>query len=142
MASGGWIVVGTDGSKRAQAALDLAIRVAHAQDVGVHVVCAYGIPSRCAFAPELMPHIDPRIETERMLAEASRRASAGGVPTRTHAVRGDAAEALIRIADSNHAALIVVGNKGLASRQRFLLGNVPEKVSHHARCNVLIAHTG
>ena len=37
------------------------------------------------------------------------------------------------------ASLIVVGNRGMHSGlRRFVLGSVPDKVSHHARCNVLI----
>ena len=37
--------------------------------------------------------------------------------------------------------MIVVGSKGMHSAKRFVLGNVPNKVSHHARCNVLIVAT-
>jgi nucleotide-binding universal stress UspA family protein len=139
---GSWVVVGTDGSDRARAAVDVAIAVARANGVGIHVVYAYVVPSSCGFSPELMPHLDPRAEMERVLSDASQCARAGGVPVKTHAVRGDPADALIRLADSEAASVIVVGNKGMAARRRFLLGNVPEKVSHHARCNVLIAHTG
>lgn len=139
---GSWVVVGTDGSDRARTALDLAIAVARAHGVGIHVVYAYVVSSKLAFAPELMPLLDPRDEIERVLADASLLAHASGVPVKTHAVRGDPADVLIRLADSEAASVIVVGNKGMAARRRFLLGNVPEKVSHHARCNVLIAHTG
>jgi nucleotide-binding universal stress UspA family protein len=37
--------------------------------------------------------------------------------------------------------MIVVGNKGMDSARRYLLGNVPNKVSHHAACSVLIVRT-
>ena len=37
--------------------------------------------------------------------------------------------------------MIVVGNKGMQGSRRFLLGSVPDKVSHHAPCSVLIVRT-
>jgi nucleotide-binding universal stress UspA family protein len=55
--------------------------------------------------------------------------------------QGEAGEALIRTADQEDVDLIVVGNRGMAGATRFLLGSVPNKVSHHAPCDVLIVHT-
>ncbi len=37
--------------------------------------------------------------------------------------------------------LLVVGNKGMTGAKRFLLGSVPNKVSHHAPCSVMIIRT-
>ena len=37
--------------------------------------------------------------------------------------------------------MIVVGNKGMTGARRFLLGSVPNKISHHAPCSVYIART-
>ena len=60
----------------------------------------------------------------------------------THAVKDrDPADALIEVAEQVGATLIVVGNRGMHSARRFVLGNVPNKVSHRARCNVLIVAT-
>ena len=39
------------------------------------------------------------------------------------------------------APVIVVGSKGMTSAKRFVLGSVPNKVSHHAPCDVVIVHT-
>ncbi len=39
------------------------------------------------------------------------------------------------------ADLVVVGNKGMTGAKRFLLGSVPNKVSHHAPCGVYIVRT-
>ena len=41
----------------------------------------------------------------------------------------------------NGADLVVVGNKGMTGAKRFLLGSVPNKVSHHAPCGVYIVRT-
>ena len=62
----------------------------------------------------------------------------GYIPTREGraALRRAAAEAELRKAD-----LIVVGNKGMAGAKRYLLGSVPNKISHHAPCSVLIVRT-
>ena len=60
----------------------------------------------------------------------------------THARKGDAADAILDVADDENADLIVVGNKGMKGARRFLLGSVPDKISHHASCSVLIIRTG
>jgi hypothetical protein len=64
-----------------------------------------------------------------------------GVPYETHVARGEPADALIELAEEQEAALIVVGNKGMGGARRYLLGDIPNKVSHHAPCNVLILRT-
>jgi ubiquinone biosynthesis protein len=37
--------------------------------------------------------------------------------------------------------VLVVGNAGMAGRKEFLLGNVPNRISHNARCTVIIVNT-
>ena len=61
--------------------------------------------------------------------------------TRGHArvvVDPDPAMAIVRAAEDAEADLLVVGNAGMAGRQSFLLGNVPNRISHNARCSVVI----
>ena len=58
-----------------------------------------------------------------------------------HAVTGDAANAIMSLAEEIDAGLIVVGNKGLGSLKRFVLGNVPSKIVHNSPCSVHIVHT-
>ncbi len=53
----------------------------------------------------------------------------------------DVADALIRIAEDVGADLIVVGNRGMSGVSRFVLGSVPNKVSHHCPCSLLIVNT-
>ena len=50
--------------------------------------------------------------------------------------QGDPADAILDVAEEQEADLVVVGNKGMTGAKRFLLGSVPNKVSHHApvRC--------
>lgn len=66
---------------------------------------------------------------------------AGTVTPETRLLNGDPADALLGLADFENVDLVVVGNKGMAGAQRFLLGSVPNKISHRAGCDVLVAHT-
>ena len=59
----------------------------------------------------------------------------------THHREGDPASALVAAARDLAVDCIVVGNKGMTGARRFVLGSVPNKVSHNAPCDVLIAAT-
>jgi nucleotide-binding universal stress UspA family protein len=67
-------------------------------------------------------------------------ATAAAVPMRTHALPGDPAEAIVRVAEEVSADLIVVGNKGMRGARR-VLGSVPNTVVHRAPCSVLVLDT-
>jgi len=58
-----------------------------------------------------------------------------------HAREGEPADAILDVAEEINADLIVVGNKGMTGARRFLLGSVPNKVSHHAPSSVIIVRT-
>ena len=53
----------------------------------------------------------------------------------------DPAEAIVRTCQAERADLVVVGNVGMRDRTEFLLGSVPNRVSHNARCSVVIVNT-
>jgi nucleotide-binding universal stress UspA family protein len=55
---------------------------------------------------------------------------------------GDPSAVLIDLARELEADLIVVGSMGMAAPTRFVLGSVPNRVSHHADCDVIIVRTG
>jgi nucleotide-binding universal stress UspA family protein len=140
------IVVGTDGSDTAKQAVDEAVRLAKALDGEVHVVSAFeplrgarvhGAPEGAAKVWQPLP--DDQVEG--ILSQAAAGVRLAGVPVTTHAIREDPADALIGVADKVGATMIVVGSKGMHGARRLALGNVPNKVSHHARCNVLIVAT-
>ena len=85
--------------------------------------------------------IHRRAEVDATLQHAVQRAAAAGVPAREHAREGDAADAILDVAEELGADLIVVGNKGMTGADRFLLGSVPNTVTHHAPCSVLVIRT-
>jgi nucleotide-binding universal stress UspA family protein len=64
-----------------------------------------------------------------------------GISAEPYPREGDPADAILDVAEETNADLIVVGNKGMTGAKRFLLGSVPNKVSHHAPCGVLIVRT-
>jgi nucleotide-binding universal stress UspA family protein len=140
------IVVGTDGSPTAHQAVAEAVRLARALDAEVHVVSAFeplrgahvsGAPAGAAKVWAPLP--DDKVEA--ILSEAAADIRLAGVKVTPHAIRKDPADALIDVAETVGATMIVVGSKGMHGARRLALGNVPNKVSHHARCNVLIVAT-
>jgi nucleotide-binding universal stress UspA family protein len=140
------IVVGTDGSETAKQAVSEAVRLAKALGAQVHVVSAYEPMrgARVTGAPEgaaQVWHPLPDDQVESILNSATAGVRLAGVQVTPHAVRKDPADALIQVADEVKATMIVVGSKGMHGARRLSLGNVPNKVSHHARCNVLIVAT-
>ncbi len=78
---------------------------------------------------------------ESILAEAAAAVRLAGAEVTTHAIRSDPADAVLEVAKQVGASLIVVGSQGMHGARRLALGNVPNKVSHHATCNVLIVAT-
>jgi len=53
----------------------------------------------------------------------------------------DPAGAIVRTCEDEQVDLVVVGNVGMRDRTEFLLGSVPNQVSHNARCSVVIVNT-
>ena len=56
-------------------------------------------------------------------------------------LRGDAADALLKVAQDTQSDLLVVGNRGMTGARRFVLGSVPNKLSHHSPASLLIVDT-
>jgi nucleotide-binding universal stress UspA family protein len=141
------IVVGTDGSETATSAVREAVDLAKATGASLHVVSAYaGAPQSSADDSVEIPgdvqyEFGPRQEVNMVLDSSAGEAEKAGVEVQTHPREGDPADALLDVAEEVKADLIVVGNKGMTGAKRFLLGSVPNKVSHHAPCGVYIVRT-
>jgi nucleotide-binding universal stress UspA family protein len=139
------IVVGTDGSDTAEIALRRAVELASLAGAKLHVVSAYEpSPARVggnqpvAEAAEWSVGSDFKVDA--VLQRARDTASGGGVEVEVHSPKGDAADALLDAAKEHGADLIVLGSRGMRGARR-VLGSVPNKVSHHAPCDILIVHT-
>ena len=94
------------------------------------------IPSSAAVAT-----VDLREVAEQVLTRAARRAEEQGVAGGVRGNRGDPADVLLDVAMARDVDLIVVGNKGMTGARRYFLGGVPNKLSHHAPCSVMIVRT-
>ncbi len=142
------IVVGTDGSETAAEAVRQATELAKSLGAKLHVVSAYEpVPEgrlrdeRQQVPDDMQWMINPREDVDGTLKEAAERIQQDGVEVEIFAREGDPADAILDVAEEKGADLIVVGNKGMTGAKRFLLGSVPNKVSHHAPCSVMIIRT-
>jgi nucleotide-binding universal stress UspA family protein len=82
--------------------------------------------------------INPAEDVDAVLRDCEQRAEEHGLRWASEAREGDPAKTLVDLAASNEADILVIGNKGM---QRKVLGSVPNSVSHHAPCSVLIVKT-
>jgi len=138
------ILVGLDGSDYSLRALDFAIDLAkkyQSQLVLVHVVMRQiyainppeaGILAGTAIVREL------ETEGKTILTQGEEKVKAQGLPVEARLRQGVPAEELLRAAADEKADLMVLGSRGLSQVRAFLLGSVSDKVSHHAKCPILI----
>jgi ubiquinone biosynthesis protein len=117
------IVVATDRSVTAQRAVAWAAELAG------------------RFAAELVllnvrPEQEDRAE-ELLRADAAALPNARAIFRVDHDIPGG----IVRAAEDENADVLVVGNVGMGGRREFLLGNVPNRISHTARCTVVIVNT-
>jgi nucleotide-binding universal stress UspA family protein len=139
------IVVGTDGSDTADVAVQRAAALAKLTGARIELVTGYRedyslVAGTGMYVGDLSG--DARKAADGCLESTATRLRAEGLEVETHCMGGDPADALIGVAEATEASMIVVGSKGMHGGRRFLLGNVPNKVSHHAPCSVMIVRTG
>jgi nucleotide-binding universal stress UspA family protein len=139
------IAVGTDGSETADQAVEMALDLAERLGARLLILSAYRpigagrLEREQEEAPEeLQWSINPHEDVTATLAEAEQRAALRGLEVTSVANAGEAATVICKLAEEHAADLLVIGNKGMHRR---LLGSVPNKISHHAPCSVLIAKT-
>ena len=158
------ILVGTDGSPTAMRAVDAASRLAKSLDATELIVCAHEFlseqeKSQLAADPndpvaqwgaggasrgtpdEFKWRISGAAQAEDVLERAAERALKQGVEAEVRAPEGHPAEVLCSIAKDEGFDVIVVGSVGMTGARRFMLGNVPHRVSHSAPTDVLILRT-
>jgi nucleotide-binding universal stress UspA family protein len=151
------IVVGTDGSQTAERAVERAAELARSLGATLHVVTSFNpkatsvewatapgvpVPGLTAAEHERVAgeHERDRTRAEQIVERARHQLVRLGVDAHGHVRVGDPADSLMELAESEGAQMIVVGNKGMTGARR-VLGSVPNKISHHARCAVLIVPT-
>ena len=145
------IVVGTDGSAGAGIAVEHALELARLSGATLHVVSAHRIttPYQLAAASEVgmaaaavgESNEASHDDAQRVCDNVVERARGLGVTAESHCVPGDAADALLTVAKDTGCDLLVVGNRGMTGVRRFVLGSVPNKLSHNSPSNLLIVDT-
>ena len=139
------IVVGTNGTETADKAVTRAVELAKLTGAVLHVVSAYE-PAPAHVGGSRPPAeaagwaITPHFKVDAVLERATDIAKGGGVEIELHGPKGDAASAIVGVAEETNADQIVLGSKGMQGARR-VLGSVPNKVSHRAPCDVLIVQT-
>ena len=146
------IVVGTDGSSSADVAVHRATELAKLSSGTLHIVSAYrpvsigsvAMAASSGAATVDMEHVNKSANdvAEQICEHAASEARREGVKVEVRAVPGEPAEVLVSIAKEVGADVVVVGNRGMSGARRFVLGSVPNKVSHHCPCSLLIVDTG
>ena len=121
------IVVASDRSDTASRAVAWAAEMARRYEAQLTIVQA--------FVPGPAPN---GAETE--LAVYAEQIAGPGTRARV-AAGDDPASAIVAAAEAEQADVLVVGNIGMSGRREFLLGNVPNRISHNARCTVVIVNT-
>jgi nucleotide-binding universal stress UspA family protein len=144
----GSIVVGTDGSDTAGEAVRQATELAKAVGAKINLVSAFEPvgnqrlrEERQQVPDDMSWMVNEREDVNATLKAAEEQIKEDGVKVETFARQGDPADAILDVAEEQNADLIIVGNKGMSGAKRFLLGSVPNKVSHHAPCSVMIIRT-
>jgi nucleotide-binding universal stress UspA family protein len=165
-AGGGYhrILVGTDGSATATKAVETAASLAATLGVKPTIVCVYEPPTedelkRLRSDPndpleqwkptrlsretpdEFKWRIAGAAQAEDVLERAAAHAAKAGSEAEVRAIEGSPAETLVNLAEDEGFDVIVVGNVGMRGSKRFMLGNVPHRISHHAPTDVLILRT-
>ena len=118
------ILVGTDGSATAAVAVDRAVDVAKTLGASLTVLTA-----------------NSKKRGEAVLEAERERVKDVGIDFEAKVVEADPASALLDEVESGGYDLLVLGNKGMTGMSRFFLGSVPNKVSHHVSCSLLIVRT-
>jgi nucleotide-binding universal stress UspA family protein len=136
------IVVGVDGSPAAEAALGFAFQEAALRGGTVRALCSWWDPGALP-GPELAAFTDPeavRQEAEARFdkAVAPWRERWPDVPMETDFQIETPRRALVKA--GRNATLLVVGDRGIGSVPRMLLGPVAQAVLHEAPCPVAVVH--
>ena len=134
------IVVGIDGSKGSQCALDWAVDEARLRGAQLCVLHAWHEPYVTGYPLAAMPFKLESLEhaAQKLLDETVDDIDASGLiaPVERQLVFLSAATALLSATDA--ADLVVVGSRGLGGFMGLLLGSVSHQVVRHASCPAVV----
>ena len=134
------VLVPTDGSGAAEAAVDHAVAVADACGAAVRVLSV--VDTRALAAQSELAPSDAVIESleersEHAVNEVAERCEEAGLSVETAVARGAPSRAICEDADESGADLVVMGTHGRSGLDRVLLGSVAERTVRHAPVPVM-----
>jgi universal stress protein A len=135
------LLVPTDFSEHADAALELAIDLAAESRATIHLLHAYEIPISAVppYGVELPPGLilEVRDAAARQLEKVAAKVRARGLTCEGHLIHGPPVDGIVEGAGSVGADLIVIGTRGLTGLKHVILGSVAERTIRSAPCPVL-----
>lgn len=133
------ILVGTDGFGPATKAVERAVELAETTGAELIVAHAYPPPEHAALMGAPAGHSGE--DSGRGLLTDVQKHHGARANIRPVLKEGDPTDVLLDIAEAENVDVIVVGSQGMTGPRRRVLGSVPNRISHHAPCTVLIANT-
>lgn len=132
------VMVGTDRSETADQTVQWAAGLADRYDAELFIVQVIvpKYPSATEFGESEQTSA---VAANNDLAHFARQVAG----ERGHAlvvINADPALAIVHAAEQEAIDVLVVGNLGMAGRKEFLLGNIPNRISHNAHCTVIIVN--
>lgn len=132
------VLVATDGSPSADAALAFAIDLCRACGATLHVISVTPPPAPRVGWTSRAPEVDAPLGPENIALAAAETAEQAGVASRAHVEHGDPAKVIARVSSEHRADLIVAGSRGHGPITGALLGSVSQGVLQRARVPVTI----
>mgnify|MGYP000185735170 CR=1 FL=1 len=133
------ILVPTDGSETAAAAMREAVALAARDDAEIHVLTVINTRT---YDTSIESAVEPlRERGERYLADLTALAEADDVPVTTAIELGRPARTILDYATDNDVDLVVMGTTGRGGLERRLLGSTTEYVTAHAEVPVHVVPT-
>ncbi len=134
------IVVGYDETDPARRALDRAATIAQKFQAQLVVTSIAPVTTTSPRGGVTVDPGDTVADHEAELGRALDVLRTAGLDAELVPAVGDPAEAIVELAQSRDADLIVVGSRSVGAVQRLLGQSVSDTVAHHAACDVLIVH--
>jgi len=145
------IIVAYDGTEPAKRALERAADMAKAFDAAVIVTSVasllhsgpradqqYELHSPASSGPEIQR--DSLADHEAELSDATAFLAERGIEAEPVAISGDPASAIVSLAESRNADLVVVGTREAGLAERVVRHSVSQQVAKKVRCDLLIVH--
>ena len=133
------VMIGVDRSQTSDRAARWAASFAHLFEAELLVVQV--IVPQDPHAPAASAGDYARADAARAELPAYARSLAGERGRALVFVDPDPAKAIVAASEEEAVDVLVVGNLGMSGRKEFLLGNVPNRISHNARCTIIIVNT-